>query len=599
MKQSIIIAGVVVALIVGWAGGVVQAADPGAAPVVALKIGVAPLTADQYKPVIGKPGGQLMLDTLGEPKSFNPITAGETSTTAFTSRMFQGLTDIDAFTGNVKPLLAEKWEVAEDGVTWIFHLRKDVVFNDGTPFTAQDVVFTWNDLVYDLARPEQDKPARWPCSARDANTFEGKIIKVEAVDDYTVRFITPVKVAIMDQLVGEPILSKAKYAPLVANGSFGGALNSDSKSEDLVGTGPFILGEYKRGDRVMLKRNPNYWKRDAAGGKLPYLDQEVFLIVADANVIFLNFQQKITDVYSLRSGKDVAALKPRAQDDNFTLYQLGPTQATYFVAFNLNSDAGAKGEIADYKVKWFRDARFRQAVSYAIDRNALVKNVLRNLGYPLAAPFTLAAGPFRQDGFAPYPHDPEKARALLADMGFQDRDKSGVLSDADGHKLQFTINTNSGNDIREQSADFIRKDLHDVGMNVNTLFLEFNLLVEKMDRTCDWECLVMGLTGGQEPHWGANVWKSTGRLHMWWPREKAPSFAWEKSIDDIFEQGIQEMDKAKRKDIYRKWIEIIYREQPFIYLTCGEQVIALRNRFGNIFPAPLGLLHNEEEIFVK
>jgi peptide/nickel transport system substrate-binding protein len=176
----------------------------------------------------------------------------------------------------------------------------------------------------------------------------------------------------------------------------------------------------------------------------------------------------------------------------------------------------------------------------------------------------------------------------------------GVLRDAEGHEVSFTINTNAGNAIREESANFIRKDLERIGIKVNILFLEFNLLVDKMDETYDWEALVMGLTGGREPHWGSNVWKSSGRLHMWWPNQKTPSFPWEKRIDEIFETGIQELDKDKRKEIYREWVEIVHREQPFIYLTVAEDVAALRNRFGNIFPAEVGaILHNEEEIFVK
>ncbi len=573
------------------------AADPPAKAIP--KVGVPFLTSEQYKPVVGKRGGQLVLDSLGEPKSFNPVVAAETSTTTFTGRMFQGLTESDAFTGDVKPLLAEKWEVAGDGVTWTFHLRKDVTFNDGSPFTSRDVVFTWNDLVYDLSRPDKSKDPRWPCSMANIATFDGQIVKVEAVDDYTVKFVTPVKVAIWDQLAAMGILSQKKYAPLVADGSFGGAMGADAKPEDLVGTGPFMLGEYVRGDHVTLKRNPKFWKKDAAGNALPYLDAEVFLIVKDQNISLLHFQRQETDVYGLRSGKDVGVLRPKQDADNFTLYQLGPDYGTSFVAFNMNSDAAREGKVADYKVNWFRDARFRQAISYGIDRGALVKNVMRNLGYPLPGPFTMGTGPFVQEGYQAYAYDPAKAKALLAEMGL--KEKNGVLQDDQGHKVSFTINTNSGNDVREETANFVRTDLSKLGMEVNTLPLEFNLLVEKLNRTYDWECVVMGFTGGLDPHWGANVWKSSGRLHMWWPNQKTPGFAWEKRIDEIFLNGIQELDKTKRKQLYREWVDIVYKEQPEVFTVVGERVIALRRKFGNIFPsnAPSNpLLHNEEEIFL-
>lgn len=561
------------------------------------QIGIQAISKDQYKPVVGKYGGRIIRDTIGEPKSFNPITAGETSTTAYTGRVFQGLTDIDAFTGDVKPLLAEKWEVADDGMTWTFHLRKDVKFNDGTPFTAADVVFTWNDAIYDNTRPEGKDP-RWPSSTRDAATFGGKTVKVEAIDDYTVRFITPVKVAIWDQMVAEGILPKAKYQSLVTNGTLGGALGADIKPEDLVGTGPFMLDQYVRGERVVMKRNPHYWKKDAAGNQLPYLDGLTFLILRDMNTMLLNFEQGITDTFGIRSGKDIARLKPKATQDNFSFYQFGPDDGDLFLLLNMSMDVAKAGKVPDYKVKWFRDTRFRQALSYAIDRESQIKNVRRNLGYPEYAPMTLAAGPYRQEGIEPYPYNPQKAQALLADMGLKPG-PDGILQDAQGHQVAFTMNTNSGNELRAETLEFIRKDLERIGIKSNVLLLEFNLLVDKMENTMDWEAIVMGLTGGREPHWGANIWKSDAWMHMWWPKQKTPGFDWEKRIDEIFNTGIQEMDKTKRKAIYREWVQIARDQQPFVYLTVAEQVAAVRNRFGNIFPGEVGgLFHNEDEIFV-
>ena len=566
------------------------------------KVGIRPGTFADYKPVVGKYGGRIVRDTLSEPKSFNSITVGETSTSEYTGRMFEGLTKTNVFTGEAGSYIAEKWEHSDDGLTWTFHLRKDVTFNDGSPLTAQDVVFTLNDLIYDNNRPAGKDP-RWPCSARDALTFEDKQLKISAPDDYTVQIVTPVKIAIMDQMAGFAILSKKKYEPLARAGTFGGAMSTDSKPQDIVGSGPFMFGSYTRGESVILKRNPNYWRKDTAGNKLPYLDDLYFHIVRDMNIMLLDFEQGITDAYMVRSGKEVARLRPNQDSQKFSLYQFGPDDGDLFVALNMNLDAAKAGKVAEYKVNWFRDRRFRQALSYAIDRDAQVKNIRQNLGYPEGAPQTLAPGPFRQDGFPPPPHDPEKAKALLDEMGLK-MGADGVRHDAQGHEVSFTLNTNSGNNMREEACNFIRKDLENIGVKVNILFLEFNLLIDKMDVTYDWDALVMGLTGGSEPHWGSNIWKSSGRLHMWWPNQKTPRFAWEKEIDDLFNAGIQELDHAKRKEIYRKWVEIAWREQPFVYLTVAERVAALRRRFGNIFPGYVGdtpvdcLLNNEEEIFV-
>lgn len=565
------------------------------------QVGLPAVPRDQYKPVVGKYGGQLVRDTLGEPKSFNPITSGETSTSDYTDRMFDGLTDEDAWTGEIKPLLAESWETSPDGLVWTFKLRKDVKFNDGTQFTAQDVVFTWNDLIYDLSRPPGTDP-RWPSSMRDIATFNGKVVKVDAVDDYTVRFTLPVKVAIWDQFVAAPVLSKAKYAPAVAAGKFGSALGTDSSPTDLVGTGPFMLGEYRRDQRVVLKRNPNYWKKDAAGQALPYLDALVYPIVGDLNVMMIDFQRGVTDAYAMRHGKDVREFKPKQDAENFTLYQIGPAGGAEFVCFNMNLDAAKGGKVAAYKVNWFRDRRFRQAVSYAIDRGSLVRNVLSNLGYPLAAHYTLPPGFFQYPEFQPYPHDPGRAKALLAEMGLADRDGDGILEDAQGNKVSFTVNTNSENNLRVEMANFIASDLRKVGMEVNSLPLQFNLLVQKTDASFDWECLVFGLTGSRDPQWTPNWSKSSGRLHMWWPNQKAPSFDWEKRTDEIFDTAVQELDKAKRKEFYREWLGILYREQSFIYTTTPERVVAVRRKFGNLFPSPSPLrtavFHNIEEIYV-
>jgi peptide/nickel transport system substrate-binding protein len=321
--------------------------------------------------------------------------------------------------------------------------------------------------------------------------------------------------------------------------------------------------------------------------------------------MMLDFERGIADAYNVRQGQDVARLKPNMAAQDFLLYQFGPDDGDLFLALNMNLDAARKGQVKQYKVNWFRDRRFREAVSHAIDRMAQVKAIRRNLGYPEGAPQTLAPGPFRQDGFPPPNYDPEKAKALLDEMGLKLPPGEKYRKDAAGNEVGFTINTNSGNEMREQACEFIRTDLQKIGIKVNYLPLEFNLLVDKMDVSFDWEALVMGLTGSSEPHWGANIWKSDGRLHMWWPAQKTPSFPWEKQIDDIFLQGIQELDHAKRYQLYRKWVEIAWREQPFIYLTVPERVAALRNKFGNIFPGYVGdypidcLLNNEEEIFVK
>ena len=185
-------------------------------------------------------------------------------------------------------------------------------------------------------------------------------------------------------------------------------------------------------------------------------------------------------------------------------------------------------------------------------------------------------------------------------MGLEDRDGDGVLEDPDGHKVEFSLTTNSGNDVRDKIASAIRKDLEQLGMKVNYRPMDFNTLVAKLDSTFDWEACVMGLTGGPEPAWGANVWRSSGRMHMWFPNQKEPSTPWEAQIDKLFADGIRELDPRKCRAIYFQWQDIVAQEQPFIFTAAPERLTALRNQYGNIFPSPLGgVLHNIQEVYVK
>lgn len=565
------------------------------------QVGKPAFTKETYKPVLGTYGGRIVRDVLGEPKSFNPVTAGETSTTDYTSRIFEGLTTQDAFTGEFLPQLAESFSVGEDKVTWTFKLKKGITFNDGSPLTAKDVEFTWNECVFDLKRPESAKDPRWPCSMRDIARVSGKPIEVKAVDDYTVEVKTAAPTALLPSWMGYGILPEKVYGGAARDGTLGSAMGTDSKPEQIVGAGPWMLKEYARGTRVVLKRNGKYWKKDSAGNGLPYLDEEWFDVAGNLNIMRLNFEQKITDIYGISSGKEVPEFKKKAAEGNYEVYQIGPAYGMEFLAFNMNEDAAKAGKIPAYKVGWFRDKRFREAVSFAMDRRAQITNILYRLGQPMPGPFTVAPGPLKQEGFAAPATDVEKAKALLAEMGFV-KGADGMLMDPKVNQpVALSITTNAGNTIREQYMDFVRKDLEAVGIKVSALPLQFNLLIDKLDNSYDWETIVMGFTGGLEPNDGANFWRSNARLHLWWPKQEKPSFDWEGKINDIFERGLTELDAGKRKAIYREWVQIAVDEMPVIYFPVPDRVVAVRSRFGNLFPSPAPsnpVFHNEEEIFV-
>lgn len=546
-------------------------------------------------PAHAKPsyGGSIVLTSTSDPKSFNDITAKETSTREVTSHIFEGLTTMNAVTLQVEPALAERWEVSEDGHTWTFYLRPGVKWNDGEPFTADDVVFTFNDLIYndDIAS-----------SSRDIFTIEDKTFKVEKVDDLTVRFTLPVKFAPFLRAMSQAILPKHKLAKAVAEKKFNFTWGLDTPPSEIVGTGAFKLSSYRPGERFVLVRNPLYWKRSKEGDALPYLDRIVYLIVQNLDTAMLKFLDGEVDYIGLR-GMEYPLIKPNEKKGNFTVYDAGPDFGSSFVVFNQNTGVNPKTQkpfVDPVKSKWFLDINFRRAVAHAIDKNKMMEILMNGFGYPQDSDMSKSAGFFYNPNVEKYDYDLVKAKKILADAGYIDRNGDGWIEDPEGHTVEFNFSTNSGNNERVQIASIIRHDLQSLGMKVNFLSLEFNTLVTKLNSTFDWDAIVLGLTGGIEPHFGKNVWHSTGGLHMWYPMQKTPATEWEKRIDEIFIQGVQELDENKRKVLYDEFQVIVSQQLPLIYTVLNSDLYAIRNRFGNLKPTSYaGPFHNMEEIYIN
>ena len=540
-----------------------------------------------------KYGGQLVLSTTSDPKTFNDITAQETSSSLVTSYIFEGLVRLNAQTLKPEPNLAESWEVSEDGLTWIFHLRRDVRWNDGQPFTAEDVVFTFNDLIYNLDIPN---------SSRDIFTIDGKIFDVKKIDDYTVQFILPIKFAPFLMGMNQSILPKHKLQKAVEEKKFMTTWGIDTAPQEIIGTGPFNLMEYVPGQRLVFVRNPYYWKKSAAGEPLPYLKKIIYLIVQSADVEMLKFKDGELDYIDLRA-MDYPLIKPLEKKGNFTVYNAGPGFGTNFIAFNQNRDSNPKTGrpfIEPKKLSWFTNIHFRRAVACAIDKKKIIEIVMNGLGYPQEAAMSPSAGFFYNPNVTRYEYDPAKAKAILKEAGFFDRDGDGFIEDPNGSTVEFNLNTNAGNTERMDIAAIIRQDLEELGMKVNFLPLEFNNLVSKLNSTFNWDAIMIGLTGGIEPHFGKNVWSSDGTLHMWYPHQKSPATEWERRIDEIFSQGVQELDENKRKVLYDEFQKIVSDELPVIYTVLASRIFAVRNKFGNLCPTSYGgAFHNIEEIYIS
>jgi len=541
----------------------------------------------------GKYGGELVLATTSDPKSFNDIIAKETSTTLVTGHIFEGLTTTNAFTTRVEPHLAKRWEVSEDGLEWIFTLRDDVLWHDGKPFTADDVVFTYNDLIYN---PDI------PSSARDIFTIEDKIFKVEKIDSHTVRFTLPVKFAPFLRGMGQSILPKHKLKTIVDQGKFNFTWGIDTAPSEIVGTGPFKLSKYDPGQRLVFVRNPQYWKKTKEGEQLPFIEKIIYLIVQNQDVALLKFVEGATDSYGIR-GMDYPLLKPLEEKRNFTVYDLGPDTGSNFILFNQNTSVNPKTNkpfVEAFKQAWFNNNEFRRAVAHAIDKEKMVEIVKNKLGYPQFSPIGPGAGFFHSPDAVKYDYDLQKAKAILKEAGFMDRDGDGFIEDSSGNRVEFNLYTNSGNTERIDIAGIIRSDLEQLGMKVNFLILEFNTLVSKLNATFEWDAIILGLTGGIEPHFGKNVWNSSGQLHLWYPKQKSPATNWEQRIDELFILGVQELDEDKRKIYYDEFQMIVSQKLPVIYTVLSARITAVRNKFENLKPTNFGgVFHNLEELYLK
>lgn len=542
--------------------------------------------------VVGVPGGSMVLATWGGPKTFNPIVAGESSSSQFIGLIFAGLTDNDPYSGLPTPLLAESWTIDSTGKVYTFKLRPGLRFNDGSPLRASDVVFTWTKLVYDTTVD---------CSMRDILKVDGKLPEVKALDSLTVEFRTPTVFGPFVAAVGGvPVLSEKRLASK-AGRNFSSVYGIDTPVDSLVGAGPFRLARYESGSRGVFVRNPFWFRKDAEGHALPYLDTMLLVVVQDQKAEVLKFKAGELDQIDVMP-QDFPVIKPLEAEGNFTVRKLGPTLNQTFVFFNQNTDKDKAGKplVDPVKLSWFRDVNFRRAVSWAIDRKAIRDIVWNGLGADANGPSSPSSGYWWNASLPPLSRNLDSARAALKASGFAPG-ADGKLRDAKGNPVKFTLLTNAENQSRIDIAGLIRKDLEALGMEVVFVQIEFNTLVTRLDANFDWDAVLLGLGGGgAEPHFGANVWVSTGRTHMWFPKQKTPSTAWEKELDSLVVAGVTTTDTVQRKRAYDRLQAVVHEQQPFVYLGHPEAMTAVRNRFGNIRPTVLGgTLHNIDRIFVR
>jgi peptide/nickel transport system substrate-binding protein len=554
-----------------------------------------PVDADTSSCAPGKYGGRVIIGELGDPKTFNPIVSNENSSREIYERMFVALITRNNITQEMAPSLASRWELSPDNLTVTFFMRRGVLWSDGVPVTAYDVAFSY-DAIYN---PKVQN------SLNDVMRVNGEPFKYAAVDSFTFRVSVPSPFAPFLMWAGSvPVLPRHMLEKDLKAGRFDSAYGVATPPEKIVVCGPYLLEKYEAGVKTVLRRNPYFWRIDRLGNRLPYIDRIIFVSMRSMETMMLNFQTGNLDMMETVKPSDVPILERDAKKYNYRIVNLGPSMGQNFFWFNMNPGSSPDGKtyVEPYKLKWFQDVRWRKAMAHAVDRDGISRTVFDGLAQPQYGPETPANKVWYDPDCVKYDYNLDTSRALLDEMGLIDRNGDGIREDGDGRQVEFTMITNTGNDLRELIGNIIKADLSRIGVKMNFTPIEFNTLVVKIDNEYTYESCLLGVGGGDpDPSSGTHIWLSSGRMHQWHPNQKKPATEWESEIDRLMNLQVTTLDRAKRKEYYNRIQYIISDETPYIYLITPQAFVAVRNKFQNLTPTILEhrLLWNIEEVWVK
>lgn len=567
--------------------------------------GEIPEEAYVYEGEPGVYGGQIVLELKNDPRTFNIILASDENT-AFLLQYHVNRWLIDYRNGGDPPDydsgLCKRWEVSADGKQWTFYLRRGVRWSDGEPFNADDILFT-----YDVIRDKNVETAIRDVFREGTDEAGNPLYpKLEKIDDHTVRFtLRNANAMFLDQAVNFFPIPQHKWDKVWREGKFNDAMKLGDDPKDVVSLGPFRIVEYVTGQRVVLERNPYFWKVDKKGQRLPYLNRIIFVTAKDFNTVQAKFESGELDMMSRVRAEDYAQVK-KMESPDVVVQDIGVVLDTQWLTFNQNNSinrATGKPYVEPWKQRLFRNQKFRQAVSYAINREGLVNTVYVGRAVPLYSFVTSADKYWYTDDIMKYPYDPERARQMLAEIGLKDTDGDGVLEDADGHKISFTIHTNAENSQRVRSVAFIIRNLQDIGIQASAATTTLPTLVEMQQSRYSFDAMVLG--------WGAavpsgptntkNITLSSGLNHACFASQTKPSTEWEARIDELVHEIDATLDVEVRKQKFAE-VQRIWSEQlPEINLVAQKEAIAYKNIFGNLLPSPYPprVTWNAEEIYIK
>ncbi|HVF51732.1 MAG TPA: ABC transporter substrate-binding protein [Pyrinomonadaceae bacterium] len=546
--------------------------------------------------VPGTRGGSLSYRTSVPPKTLNALMF--TDEPSFTVSFFllgARLVDFDHDAQRFIPALAEVWQLAPDGKTLELTLRDGLKFSDGHPLTSEDVVFTFR-AIYD---------ERVGSILRTTLTIGGRQIEVTPLDARRLRLVFPEPVAVPETyLVNVAILPRHVLEESLQKGKFGSeAYSITSDPRTVVTAGAFTVESVTPGERIALQRNPNYWKRDAAGTQLPYLDKLVVEVVGDANAAVARLGEGGLDIVDRIRPSDYAGL--HNQQGAVRAYDLGPGLSTDHLWFNLN-EGGQNGKpyVAPEKYAWFADVRFRRAVAHAIDRQSIASATLQGLATPLHGFVTTGNRAWFMDDLPRTGYDLTRARALLSEAGFVVRGTPDApeLFDAKGNRVEFTLLVQSSNEERKAEAAVVQEDLARLGIRMQVAPLETGEVMRRITGSLDYEAALFGtIVSDTDPSSYSNFLKSTSEGHQWRPKQAKPATDWEARIDGLVADLSREPNMERRRAIFRD-IQLVFLEhQPVVPIVARHIVVAAHTRVGNYRPSVVVpySMWNADELFVK
>jgi peptide/nickel transport system substrate-binding protein len=457
---------------------------------------------------------------------------------------------------NLAPAMAQSWTYSPNCLELTFKLRHDVKWHDDYPFTADDVVFTYEAMI----NPKTPAPFK-----------EGFLLvkEAKALDPYTVRIRYDKPYARAVETWGTTMLPKH----LLQSFADAGTMRESPQNSQPVGTGPYRFQEWKPGEKVVLVANPDYYE-----GR-PYLSRIVYRVIPSQATIFLELKANGVDYVNSLTGIQYkrqteypafrkAYHKYRYPGDNYT-----------FLGFNLKDPR-------------FADRRVRQAFAHAIDKRELIDGVRLGLA-------TEANGPMRPgtwaytDDVKRYEYDPAKAKALLAEAGWKDRDGDGVVKDRDGKPFTLTIRTNQGNDERKKIAEIVQQRLKDIGIHADIQLIEWAAFIKEFIKPRRFEVVVLGLGTGSDPDQYV-VWHSSQRG----PDQMNRTGYANEEVDRLLEAGRASCVQKERVQYYRRIQEILAEDLPMIFLFYRDSLPVVSARIHGVSPAPAGILYNFDEWYV-